>query len=87
MSPGPLSRRVVVDRLAWIDAMLGDIRALPLADPRTFTSDRRTVAAAESGVRRAIEALFDLGRHVLAKGYGEGALEYKATARRLADEL
>ncbi|MCC7018886.1 MAG: hypothetical protein IT332_03990 [Ardenticatenales bacterium] len=30
MSPGPLSRRVVVDRLAWIDAMLHDIRDLAM---------------------------------------------------------
>lgn len=85
MSPGPLSRRIVVDRLAWIDVMLGDIRALPLADPHAFAADRRNIAAAESGVRRTIEALFDLGRHVLAKGFGEGPSEHKATARRLGE--
>ena len=32
MSPGPLSRRVAVDRLAWIDAMLHDICANHLDD-------------------------------------------------------
>lgn len=84
MTRGLLSRRVVVDRLAWIDTMLADIRALPLADAATFAADRRNAAAAESGIRRAIEALFDLGRHILAKGFGEGATEYKAAARQLS---
>ena len=47
------------------------------------------MAAAESYLRRALEALLDLGRHVLAKGLGEGALEYKqiALGLRRADVL
>lgn len=85
MSPGPVSRRVVVDRLAYVDEMLAGIRALPLTDAAAFTSDPRNAAAAESGLRRALEALFDLARHVLAKGYGVGTTEYKAVARGLGE--
>lgn len=85
MSPGPISRRVVVDRLAYVDAMLAGLRALPLADPRAFHADRRNAAAAESGLRRALEALFDLARHVLAKVHGVGVTEYKAVARALGE--
>lgn len=29
MSPGNISKRVVSDRLAWVDRMLNEIRALP----------------------------------------------------------
>ncbi len=44
------------------------------------------MAAAQSYVRRALEALLDLGRHVLAKGLGKGVLEYKQVAVALQRE-
>ena len=65
--------------------MLARIRALPLDDERAFRGDPRNVAAAESYLRRALEALLDLGRHVLAKGFGQGVSEYKAIASGLCD--
>jgi uncharacterized protein YutE (UPF0331/DUF86 family) len=44
------------------------------------------VAAAESYLRRALEALLDLGRHILAKGYGMGVTEYKEVAVQLGQQ-
>jgi len=35
-------------------------------------------------LRRALEALLDLGRHILAKGFGVGVSEYKEIATELA---
>ena len=47
------------------------VGSLPLADLQAFTADPRMVATAgDSYLRRALEALLDLGRHVLAKGFG-----------------
>ncbi|MDE2180607.1 MAG: DUF86 domain-containing protein [candidate division NC10 bacterium] len=83
MTQGAISKRVVVDRFALISDLLREIRALPLQDSRAFLADRRNVWAAESCVRRSLEALFDLGRHILAKGYGLGVSEYKEIAMRL----
>jgi uncharacterized protein YutE (UPF0331/DUF86 family) len=83
MLPGKLSRRVVVDRLAWIDRMISEIRALPLTTLSEFLSDSRNIWAAESCLRRALEAMFDLGRHILAKGYSLGVTEYKEIATNL----
>ena len=83
MIPTRVSKRVVVDRLAWIDRMVAEIRALPLQDRTAFFADRRNVWAAESCLRRALEALLDLGRHILAKGFGIGVSEYKEIARQL----
>lgn len=60
--------------------MLAGIATLPLGSPAAFSRDPRDVAAAESYVRRALEALLDLGRHILSKGLGQGALEYKQVA-------
>jgi uncharacterized protein YutE (UPF0331/DUF86 family) len=50
-----------------------------------FLSDSRTVAAAESYVRRGLEALLDLGRHILAKGYSRPVVEYKEIPLQLRE--
>lgn len=83
MLPGKISKRVVSDRLAWVDRMLREIRGLPLQDKSVFMRDSRNIWAAESCLRRALEALFDLGRHIAAKGFGEAVAEYKEIAASL----
>jgi uncharacterized protein YutE (UPF0331/DUF86 family) len=84
MTEGTLSRRIIADRIHWIEKMIGEIRLLPLESREAFFADRRNVWAAESCLRRALEALLDLGRHILAKGFAVGASEYKEIARQLA---
>ena len=83
MTRGKANQIIVVDRLDWIDRMLTEIRSLPLESFDIFIKDRRNIGAAESCLRRALEALLDLGRHILAKAFGEAVTEYKA----IADEL
>lgn len=83
MLPGKISKRVVSDRLAWVDRMLREIRTLPLQDKSEFMQDSRNIWAAESCLRRALEALFDMGRHIAAKGFGQAATEYKEIAATL----
>jgi uncharacterized protein YutE (UPF0331/DUF86 family) len=84
MSPGKVSQRIVADRISWVQTMLADIESLPLARLEQFTQERRTMWAAESCLRRALEAMLDLGRHVAAKGLGKGVSEYKDIASHLA---
>ncbi|RLC77355.1 MAG: hypothetical protein DRI61_11725, partial [Chloroflexi bacterium] len=86
MSPGEISKRVVLDRIAWIEQMLEDIRSLPLDNWEQFFADKRNVWTAESCLRRALEALLDLGRHILAKGFGVGVSEYKEVAVKLREK-
>jgi uncharacterized protein YutE (UPF0331/DUF86 family) len=86
MTPGKLSKRVVSDRLSWVERMVNEIRTLPLEDREAFFADRRNVWTAELCLRRALEALLDLGRHILAKGFGLGVSEYKEIASRLGDQ-
>lgn len=57
--------------------MLKGLRSLPGNSLESFRADPQTVAAAESYLRRALEALLDLGRHILAKGFGRAVVEYK----------
>lgn len=63
--------------------MLREIRALPLGSKNVFMQDFRNVWTAESCLRRALEALFDMGRHIVAKGFGTGVTEYKEIAAAL----
>jgi len=83
MSPDKISKRVVVDRISWVSKMLGEIDALPLENYEQFTSDERNIWSAESCLRRALEALMDLGRHIAAKGFGQGVTEYKEIGNTL----
>jgi uncharacterized protein YutE (UPF0331/DUF86 family) len=82
MSPDQLSKRVVVERLEWVARMVQEIESLPLDNYDLFFSDNRNLWTAESCLRRALEALLDLGRHILAKGFGIGTTEYKEIATR-----
>jgi uncharacterized protein YutE (UPF0331/DUF86 family) len=83
MTPSEIRAKTVTDAVARVRAMVDGIRALPLASVSEFTEDPIVAAAAESYLRRALEALIDLGRHILAKGFGRGVPEYKKVAVEL----
>lgn len=85
MTPGRVRRVVVADKVETIRRMLGGIATLPLSSLATFTEDPRMVAAGDSYLRRALEALLDLGRHILAKGFGRAPAEYAEVARQLEE--
>ena len=85
MSPGKISEKVVTNRLAWIEEMVVGVRALPLTDFDAFVQDPRNVAAAESYLRRSLEALLDIGRHILAKAFGMAISEYKGIPQGLRE--
>ena len=86
MTPTYLSRRVIVERLSFLDQMVRQIQRLPLDDEGSFFADSRNVHTAESCLRRALESLFDIGRHMLAKGYGIPASTYADVAKLLAEQ-
>jgi uncharacterized protein YutE (UPF0331/DUF86 family) len=86
MVEGKINKKVVIDRISWIKRMLELISALPLDKRENFLSDHRNIASAESYLRRALEALFDLSRHILVKEFGVPAVEYKEVARLLAEK-
>lgn len=85
MTPSPLSERIVTARIAWVREMLSRMRALPMATYEDFVSDVRNVASAESYLRRGLEAILDLGRHILAKGFAVATTEYKEIPTRLQE--
>jgi uncharacterized protein YutE (UPF0331/DUF86 family) len=80
-----VDRGVVAARLSTVDELLAMVRALPLDDDVAIRADPRNLATIESCLRRALEALFDVGRHILAKGFGQGVVEYRRIAESLGE--
>lgn len=85
MNPSSVSGKVVTERLLLIEELLHDIRLLPLSDSTLFLLDKRNVWTAESCLRRCLESLLDIGRHILAKAFARGVAEYKDIPRQLKE--
>lgn len=81
-----INKQFIAERLILIDSFLKELHKLSTLDKDSFLSDKRNTAAGESFLRRTLEAIFDIGRHILAKtGYTEMATEYKSIARGLKE--
>lgn len=83
MYPKKMSKRVLLNRVAWINKALEDIQSLPLENYALFSKNKRTLRAAETYLRRALEGLLDLGRYILTNGFGVNAAEYEEVAQKL----
>ncbi len=80
-----INRILVSQRLALIIEYLSELEKLSQVNREEFVTDKIKAGAAESFLRRSLEAIFDIGRHILAKtGPMEMAMEYKAIAAGLA---
>jgi len=86
MTPGDIDNKVVAQRALWVHEMIAALHELHLEEKAAFFADRHKVAAAESYLRRSLEALFDLGRHILAKRFAYPATEYKEIAKGLLEK-
>ena len=83
MTPTHLDEHVVALRASWVKEMLDALNDLPIQDKAEFLKNKHNVAAAESYLRRSLEALFDIGRHILVKAFAYAASEYKDIAKGL----
>jgi uncharacterized protein YutE (UPF0331/DUF86 family) len=81
VTPSRVDLKVVDDRLQAVAEYLRQLRELPVGSREEFLADHRNPNSAESLLRRALEALLDVARHLLAKGHGRGTLEYREVAR------
>ena len=85
MTPAKVNLNIVSQRAAWIKEMIENLQDLPIENRQKFLSSKHTVAAAESYLRRALEALFDIGRHILARRFEAPVTEYKEIAQNLLE--
>lgn len=79
--------RLHLDRIekgiSLIQGFVNELKNFSSFSKEEFLSDDRNPAAAESFLRRSLETIFDIGRHILAKSYGFKELEYKNIAIEL----
>lgn len=82
-----INRLLVESRLDYIRQCVQDLEELARFPREVFLGDRTKTGAAESFLRRALEAVFDIGRHILAKqGAVDLAMEYRSIARGLGQK-
>lgn len=80
-----VDKLLVKQRLALIGQYLAELEELAKLPGEDFLNIR-TAASAESFLRRSLEAMFEIGRHILARNGGANmALEYHGIAQGLAD--
>ncbi|MFN3740458.1 MAG: type VII toxin-antitoxin system HepT family RNase toxin [Thermodesulfovibrionales bacterium] len=80
-----LNIKLIEDRLGFIIEALSRLERLSLYNEQEFLKEDNP-AIAESYLRRSLEAVFDIGRHIIAKTVGKGIVEYKEIARTLGDK-
>lgn len=82
-----INKILIQQRLLMLKEYVQQLEALADIDKEEFCQDSIKAAAAESYLRRALEVVFDIGRHILAKsGLPDLAMEYKSIARGLAQQ-
>ena len=80
-----LNTKLIEDRLGFIVRSIAKLKKLSRFDEHDFLKEDKP-AIAESYLRRSLEAIFDIGRHIIAKTAGKGIVEYKEIAQALNQE-
>lgn len=83
MDISKLNLNRIENDLNLIGEYLSKLKKFSKLSLEEFLSDERNPASCESFLRRCIEAMFDIGRHILAKSLGYKPMEYKEIAREL----
>lgn len=81
-----LNLNKIQENLNLIGEFLEKLTRLSRLPKNEFLSDERNPAATESFLRRCIEAIFDVGRHILSKSFAFKSLEYKEVAKELGEK-
>src|SRR3989304_5501047 len=76
----------ILDLLRFIETCLQELKPFATMTKEEFLSDRKNPPFVESYLRRSLEAIFDIGRHILAKTSGFKEIEYKAIAKELGEK-
>ncbi len=79
-----LNIKLIDDRLGLINQCLFKLKRLSTLPKDKFLSSEAP-AIAESYLRRGLEAIFDIGRHIIAKTAQKTAVEYKEIAVKLTE--
>lgn len=76
----------ILELVRFIETCLQELRPFSKMSNEEFLADRKNPPFVESYLRRALEAVFDIGRHILARTSGFKEIEYKAIAKHLGEK-
>jgi len=76
----------VLDLIRFIETCLMELKPFSTMNKEEFLSDRKNPPFVESYLRRSLEAIFDVSRHILSKTYGFKDIEYKSIAKALGEK-
>jgi uncharacterized protein YutE (UPF0331/DUF86 family) len=79
-----LNIKLIEDRIGFINKAVVKLQGLSTLEENDFIKGDSS-AIAESYLRRSLEAMFDIGRHIIAKSAGKAVVEYKEIARALCE--
>jgi uncharacterized protein YutE (UPF0331/DUF86 family) len=79
-----LNIKLIEDRIGFINKAIVKLRQLSASEEHIFF-EGDAPAIAESYLRRSLEAIFDIGRHIIAKTAGKAVVEYKEIAKALGE--
>lgn len=77
-----LNIKLIEDRIGFVNKAVAKLKKIASLSEGIFLGGDEP-AVAESYIRRALEAMFDIGRHITAKSAGKGIVEYKEIATSL----
>lgn len=87
MTKGNIDTGIINSRISMIQENLDKLKELREMDKEVFLGDYRNYNAAENLLRRTLESIFDIGRHILAKINSLGVdFEYKTIAKKLVEK-
>lgn len=75
----------MLELVRFIESCVRELRPYATLSKSDFLSDKKNPPFVESYLRRGLEAVFDIGRHILAKTYGFKEIEYKAIAKQIGE--
>lgn len=73
----------ILELLRYMENCVQELKPFSTMTREEFLSDRRNPPFVESYLRRSLEVIFDIGRHILSKTYGFKEIEYRAIAKEL----
>ncbi len=73
----------ILELLRYLESCVHELKPFTTMAREEFFSDRRNPPFVESYLRRSLEVVFDIGRHILSKTYGFKEIEYRAIAKEL----
>lgn len=73
----------ILKLLRYMETCVQELKPFSMMTREEFLSDKKNPPFVESYLRRGLEAVFDVGRHILSKTYGFKEIEYKTIAKEL----